>query len=485
MISKAEVSTFLRGCEGLSVLVVGDLMLDHYIYGDVGRISPEAPVPVLTFVREENRPGGAANVALNLVRWGCRVALAGVVGTDDAGQLLEELLVRAGVDTRGVVDIPGRMTTVKSRLLSRNQQLMRIDRERVRPLDESSEADLASGLMQLLPAQDLVLVSDYAKGGLTQGVLEPLLNAARKEGIPVLVDPKGRDFDRYRGATIVTPNLNEFLTVGQLADDASCDQVRSAAADIIQSLNLEGLLVTLGERGMTWFGADGGELYSPARAREVHDVAGAGDTVIAAVGCARALGWTTEKAMSLANLAAGLVVGKAGVATVSGQEMTHAVNPADKLVDVVELAELGRSARGKGRRIVFTNGCFDLLHAGHVSYLQKARQLGDLLVLGLNTDASIRRLKGTERPVVGQEDRARIMAALDCVDYVVFFDDDTPIRLIEALRPDVLVKGGDYRPEDVVGRELVESYGGRLELIHFEAGKSTTAMIDKILKSFR
>ncbi|RME41062.1 MAG: bifunctional D-glycero-beta-D-manno-heptose-7-phosphate kinase/D-glycero-beta-D-manno-heptose 1-phosphate adenylyltransferase HldE [Deltaproteobacteria bacterium] len=485
MISHSTVSSFLRRCEKLSVLVVGDLMLDHYIYGEVGRISPEAPVPVLTFTREENRPGGAANVALNLSRWGCRATLAGVVGADDAGELLEDLLARAGVDTHGVFDSPGRMTPVKSRLLARNQQLMRIDREQSLPLDESTEAELVSRILELLPAQDLVLVSDYAKGGVTTGVLEPLLKAASQGGIPVLVDPKGKDFTRYRGATIVTPNLNEFLTVSGLADDASCDQVRRAATDIIQSLNLEGLLVTLGERGMTWFGADGGELYSPARAREVHDVAGAGDTVLAAAGCARALGWPMEKAMSLANLAAGLVVGKPGVATVSGQELLQAAQPENKLVDPDELAEMGRYAREQGRRIVFTNGCFDLLHAGHVSYLQKARQLGDLLVLGLNTDASIRRLKGPERPVVGQADRARIMAALDCVDYVVLFDDDTPMRLIEALRPDILVKGGDYRPEDVVGREFVESYGGRLELIHFEAGKSTTAMIDKILKSFR
>lgn len=485
MISGADIGFFLDGCRRLRVLVVGDLMLDHYLYGDVGRISPEAPVPVLRYRHEEERPGGAGNVALNLVSWGCQVFLAGAVGADESGERLIELLQRANVGTDAVLEVPGRQTTIKSRIIARDQQLMRVDRELVAPIDDVVETELAERIDALLPDSDLVLVSDYDKGGVTEGLLGRLLPAARKRGIPVLVDPKGSDFARYRGANLITPNLAEFLAVGRLAEDASCDLVRDTAAELVRTLDLEGVLVTLSERGMTWFGADETELYSPARTRQVHDVAGAGDTVLAAIGAARGLGWTMEKAMALANLAAGLVVAKPGVATVSGSELIEGCGPADKVIGSDRLAELGRLARQRGQKVVFTNGCFDLLHAGHVAYLQKAKELGDLLVVGLNSDASIRRLKGPERPLVGQEDRSRIMAALDCVDYVTLFDDDTPIRLIEALRPDVLVKGGDYRPEDVVGREFVESCGGRLELIQFEAGRSTTAMIDKILASFR
>ncbi|TYP00059.1 D-beta-D-heptose 7-phosphate kinase/D-beta-D-heptose 1-phosphate adenosyltransferase [Geothermobacter ehrlichii] len=480
------VEHFLAGCADLEVLVVGDLMLDHYLFGQTGRISPEAPVPVVRFLSEEFRPGGAANVALNLRRLGCRVHLAGVVGDDADGRSLRRLVEREAVCTAGIETDEGRRTTRKTRIISRNQQVLRIDREDVVPLGAEWVDLLLNRLLPMIETCRLVLCSDYGKGSLPPALLSVLVDRCRQRQVPVLIDPKGVDYTPYRGASLLTPNRSELCRAARL-DPGDSDDARlfAAARRLVGELDLDGMLVTRSEEGMTHVDREGRLLHSSARVREVHDVAGAGDTVLAVVGAAVALGLEMPEAMRLANLAAGIVVGKPGVAAVSPDELKNADRPRDKRIAASRLEQIGNEARALGRRIVFTNGCFDLLHVGHVRYLQKAREFGDLLVLGLNSDASIRRLKGERRPLIGQEERAQILAALDSVDYIVVFDEDTPIELIRALRPDILVKGGDYAPEEVVGREFVESYGGRLELVTFEAGKSTTAIVEKILDTYR
>jgi len=480
------VDRFLAGCAGLEVLVVGDLMLDHYLFGRADRISPEAPVPVVRFQSEEFRPGGAANVALNLRRLGCRVHLAGVVGDDADGRRLRRLLEDEGVGTAGLEADGTRPTTRKTRILSRGQQVLRIDHEEAVPLDADRTGRLLEKLRSLLATSRLVLCSDYGKGGLPPALLAALIGDCRRKRLPLLVDPKGGDYAPYRGATLLTPNRKELRRAARLdPEEADDGRLFAAARRLVGELGLGGMLLTRSEDGISFVDGEGNLLHSPARVREVHDVAGAGDTVLAVAGAALALGLEMPETMRLANLAAGIVVGKPGVATVSPDELRNADRPAGKRIAASQLERLGREARAHGRRIVFTNGCFDLLHVGHVRYLQKARAFGDLLVLGLNSDASIRRLKGQKRPLIGQEERAQILAALDSVDHIVLFDEDTPIELIRALRPDVLVKGGDYRPDEVVGREFVESYGGRLELVAFEAGKSTTALVEKILATYR
>ena len=367
--------------------------------------------------------------------------------------------------------------------------MLRIDRESSTPLHAEQEEVLLHYLRGAADAFDVILVSDYLKGVLSAKVLATLCELGRSRGIPVVVDPKGRDFSRYQGATVLTPNRREAQTAAgiEIVDEAS---LQAAGEGLLRELELEVLVLTRSEEGMSLFFRDGRHLHLPTEAREVFDVSGAGDTVLAFLGAALGCGLGFEAAARLANLAAGIVVGKLGTSTVSPDELRHAaalqsVDGGLKIRSRDALAPLLATARRQGRKVVFTNGCFDLLHVGHVRYLQKARQLGDLLVLGLNSDASIRRLKGPQRPLIGEEERAHILAALDCIDYVTIFDEDTPLELLEVLRPDILVKGGDYTPETVVGKELVESYGGRVELIRFVDGKSTTGIIEKILENYR
>ncbi len=470
-------------------LVVGDLMIDEYLWGRTERISPEAPVQVVDVLREDLRLGGAGNVIHNLVALGVQVEVASVLGDDEDGRRIAEILREKSVGSEGLVLAADRTTTRKTRILASNQQMMRIDRESRQFISSEQEDLLAAHIRTALPDCQIVLLSDYNKGVLGSGLLAKIIAAGREMGVPVVVDPKGSDFSKYRGATLLTPNRKEAqgATGMAITDDAT---LRLAGRKLREELDLDALVLTRSEEGMTLFFRDGREQHLPTEAREVFDVSGAGDTVLAFLGVGLASGLTLEEAARLANLAAGVVVGKVGTSTVSSEELLAVISrqqgePDRKIRSRDNLAVLLESERERGRTVVFTNGCFDLLHVGHVKYLQKARQLGDLLVLGLNSDASIRRLKGPNRPLIGEEERSHILAALDCVDYVVVFDEDTPLELIKGLRPQILVKGGDYTPEGVVGKDVVESYGGRVELIQFVDGKSTTNIINKILEQYR
>ena len=457
------------------ILVAGDLMLDRYWSGPVQRISPEAPVPVVHVRDREDRPGGAANVALNLAALGCTTALAGVTGDDEAADVLTLRLADAGIDARlhRRRDIP---TVTKLRVLSQHQQLIRLDFEE--SLAPRGEDPLPRLVSELLTGCDLLLLSDYSKGTLTDP--QPLIAAARAQAKPVLVDPKGRDFARYRGATLLTPNRTELeAVVGPWPDDAD---LVARGQRLQEDLDLQALLVTLGERGMLLLRAGQKALHLATRAREVYDVTGAGDTVIATLAAALAVGTELTAACALANCAAGIAVGKLGTATVSARELEqvhrggewHTILDQDALVAAVE------QARSQGERVVMTNGCFDILHEGHVAYLQQARRLGDRLIVAVNDDDSVRHLKGEGRPVNGVQSRMAVLAGLASVDWVCAFSEDTPEDLICRVRPHLLVKGGDYRPDQIAGAECVRATGGDVRVLPFLAGRSTSGIIGAI-----
>ncbi|GIX46468.1 MAG: bifunctional protein HldE [Candidatus Tectimicrobiota bacterium] len=466
------------------VLVVGDVMCDVYLSGTVRRISPEAPVPVFESQGQYRVLGGAANVAANLRALGCEVFLAGVVGADATGEEVRALLHQQGIADSGLLVDASRPTTEKTRLVARQQHVLRLDRESRQPLAPALSAQLLAQASALLAQVDAVVCADYQKGVCTPALLPPLLARARTAGRPVFVDPKARDFTLYRGATVLTPNLAEVEQASGIVPEDEAALARAAATLLAQS-QAQALLVTRGKDGATLFESGQPPLHFPAQAREVFDVTGAGDTVIAALCMGVLCGLSLPEAARLANLAAGIVVGKLGTAVVTWEELQDALQRARaagprKVLTREELVRVLQAHRQRGERIVFTNGCFDLLHVGHTHYLQQARALGDVLVVGLNDDASVRRLKGKERPLLPQEQRARLLAALACVDYVTLFSEDTPLTLITLLRPDVLVKGGDYTPETVVGRQEVEAYGGKVCIVPYVAGVSTTALIESI-----
>lgn len=459
------------------VLVVGDLMLDRYWTGDTSRVSPEAPVPVVRVGATEDRPGGAANVALNVAALQGQVVLQGLTGDDAAAGDLQRRLGEVGVDCRFQA-VAGHPTICKLRVLSRRQQLIRLDFEQ--PFGAVDDKAFQATFEAALDEVGVVVLSDYAKGTLRD--VPALLDAARRAGRPVLVDPKGQDFSRYRGADLVTPNLGEFEAVaGPCPDDATLEERGRA---MLASLELGALLITRGEKGMTLIPRGGDVLHLPAHAREVFDVTGAGDTVISMLATALAAGAELPVATALANVAAGLVVGKVGTATVSPAELRHALHGLREQdqgpVSEEQLQALLADARARGERVVFTNGCFDLLHAGHVAYLQQARELGDRLIVAVNDDASVARLKGAGRPLTPLTQRMEVLAALAAVDYVVAFGEDTPERLIRALDPDVLVKGGDYQSEAIVGADHVRGRGGEVVVLDFVDGVSTTGIVQRI-----
>ncbi|MBN3562413.1 bifunctional D-glycero-beta-D-manno-heptose-7-phosphate kinase/D-glycero-beta-D-manno-heptose 1-phosphate adenylyltransferase HldE [Aliamphritea spongicola] len=462
------------------VLVVGDLMLDRYWHGPTSRISPEAPVPVVKVEQNEDRPGGAANVALNISALGAGVSLIGLVGEDEAGSALETQLTSARVNCQFCVS-SNEPTITKLRVMSRHQQLIRLD------FEEPFAADYSEALQQqadtLLSNVGVMILSDYNKGTLSDP--QALIAQAKAAGVPVLVDPKGSNFDRYRGATLLTPNLSEFE--GVVGACASEQELVNKAQQLIEHLELEALLVTRSEQGMTLIRAGQGEVHFPARAREVFDVTGAGDTVISTLASALAAGEPLEVATGLANMAASIVVGKLGTAAISAPELRRTVNRelgAERgVVSDEQLLVALDDARASGEKIVFTNGCFDILHAGHVGYLKQARAQGDRLVLAINDDDSVKRLKGEGRPINPVERRKAVLAGLEAVDWVVSFNEDTPERLLEQVRPDVLVKGGDYGIEGVVGGEFVRSYGGEVKVLSFLDNCSTTAIVEKIQNS--
>jgi D-beta-D-heptose 7-phosphate kinase/D-beta-D-heptose 1-phosphate adenosyltransferase len=479
----AVLGLLKAGFGQLRILVVGDLMLDRYIHGDVERISPEAPVPILRHAQRYDRAGGAANVAMNLAGLGCRVSLAGFWGQDSEQSDLTAILETALIDWSGVVttNLP---TISKTRIVGRQQQLLRLDIEsREHPSSEFRE-QLVDRVNALLPGIDAVILSDYAKGVITSELCVHVMRRARQMGTPILVDPKTPNFGKYAGATMVCPNLHE-LSIATGIGSQSLDELLVAGERQRQEHNLTYLAVTMSEKGIRVLREDGA-YYSPARAREVFDVSGAGDTVIATLAAGLAGKLELESAVELANLAAGIVVGKVGTVPITKHDLILALTPSTGLSDQEKIQSVDQMVRrvaewrSSGETIIFTNGCFDLLHVGHVTLLENCRRFGSKLILGLNTDTSVQRLKGTSRPVVGENERARVMAALAAVDGVVLFDEDTPLSLIRALRPDVLIKGGDYSVDTVVGHELVLAAGGRVEIIPTVEGFSTTNIVRKL-----
>ncbi|MCO6056433.1 bifunctional D-glycero-beta-D-manno-heptose-7-phosphate kinase/D-glycero-beta-D-manno-heptose 1-phosphate adenylyltransferase HldE [Pseudomonas sp. MOB-449] len=459
------------------VLVVGDVMLDRYWHGGTSRISPEAPVPVVKVEQIEDRPGGAANVALNIAALGAPAMLVGITGIDEAADSLTDSLGAAGVAVH-FQRLAEQPTIVKLRVMSRHQQLLRMDFEEA--FATNAEA-LAEEVERLLPQAKVLVLSDYGKGALKNH--QVLIQAARRRGVPVLADPKGKDFSIYRGASLITPNLSEFeAIVGRCADEA---ELVAKGAALMQELELGALLVTRGEHGMTLLRPGHSALHLPARAREVFDVTGAGDTVISTLAAALSAGEDLPQAVGLANLAAGIVVGKLGTAAISAPELRRAVQREQGsergVLSLDQLLLAIEDARAHGEKIVFTNGCFDILHAGHVTYLEQARAQGDRLVLAVNDDASVSRLKGPGRPINSVERRMAVLAGLGAVDWVVSFSEDTPEHLLAEVKPDVLVKGGDYGIDQVVGADIVRAYGGEVRVLGLVENSSTTAIVNKIL----
>ncbi|MGB8182912.1 MAG: D-glycero-beta-D-manno-heptose-7-phosphate kinase [Stellaceae bacterium] len=462
------------------VICAGDVMLDHYVTGRVERISPEAPVPVLHVDDEERRLGGAGNVLRNLHALGAETCFVSVTGADPVGREISRMVATLGNAEAHVLAERDRVTAVKTRYVAETQQLLRADLERVAPISAETRADLLAQITAALPHHQLVILSDYAKGVLVDGVARDIIDLARAAGRKVIVDPKGHDYAVYRGASVLKPNRRELAeAVGRALPDN--DAVIAAARELIRRHEIGAMLVSCGKDGMLVI--EGAEVHRlAAEARDVYDVTGAGDTVVAVLGAALAAGASLLDAARIANVAAGVVVGKVGTAVVHANELAEALVDRDTLRNRKELPlplAIDHVARWRrnGLKIGFTNGCFDLIHPGHVSLLTEARAVCDRLVVGLNSDASVRRLKGPERPVQNEAARAAVLASLAPVDMVVIFDAETPIELIRELRPDVLVKGADYRHDQVVGAEIVESYGGRVLLAKIVPGYSTTATI--------
>jgi len=474
------MQTLLPDFTKASILVVGDVMLDRYWFGDAARISPEAPVPVVKIKQRDDRPGGAGNVALNIASLGAKVALIGISGCDEAADELCQQLTAAKVE-HAIEALPNIPTITKLRVISRHQQLLRLDFEEKFPAFDP--ATLVESYKKYLAHSNLVILSDYNKG--TLSCVSELIKLANAAGVPVLVDPKGADFTIYQNADIITPNFKEFEAI---VGACTCEQeIISKGQDLLRQHNIKTLLLTRGENGMTLIQQDEEEIHLPAHARQVFDVTGAGDTVIGALGAAIAAGASLADAMTLSNLAASLVVAKLGAATVSTPELDIALSTATApfagMVNEDQLLIAVAQARANGKRIVFTNGCFDILHAGHVRYLQQAKQLGDYLIVAINDDDSVTRLKGPGRPINNAEQRMTVLAGLGVVDWVTSYTDDTPERLLKKLRPDILVKGGDYTVDQVVGAPIVHAYGGDVRVLGVTKNVSTTKIINRMVNA--
>ena len=473
-----DISAF-AGCR---ILVVGDLMIDEYVWGSVDRISPEAPVQIVTVDREEYTLGGAGNVVNNLAALGAQVAVGGVIGTLADGDRLMDMFTALGADASGVVRDPMRPTTRKTRIIAAHQHVLRIDRETRSSIPDETYRALEDFIRRKLPESDVMLISDYGKGVVTPSLIRTAARIADACGKIVIADPKGLDFSKYAGIALLTPNQKEAaLAAGvDITDDLSLSR---AAGRLLETSGVRHLLVTRGKDGMVLF-EEGKQPYAiPAEARQVYDVSGAGDTVISVFGLGVAAGLPFREAAALANTAAGIVVGKVGTATITPAELSAAVKHDDisrKHKSLAELSQIVSALRRKGRRIVLTNGCFDLLHAGHIQLFSASRQMGDVLIVAIDDDASVRRLKGDGRPVIGARERVRILSALDSVDYVVVFSSDTLPQLIRDIRPDVLTKGSNYTSDTVLGHELVARMGGRVALVRITENTSSSEIIQNI-----
>ena len=474
------------------VLVIGDIMLDQYHWGEVKRISPEGPVPVVHIREKSFVLGGAGNVASNLSGLGCRTAIIGVTGSDRAGERIREKLQEKQIANQ-LIRNDSRATITKTRIMAQNQQLIRLDEENPDPLAPEIAAAVLQKVKDNLSHCHAVILSDYGKGLFqTENLCRDIISLCREHSLPVLVDPKGTDWERYRNATAITPNTAELGQAAGIDFHNEKESIIKSGRSIGKTLSVDWLVVTRGPKGMLLAGPDDQIVEIPSVAREVYDVSGAGDTVIATIAAAVAGGASFPEAATLANKAAGIVVGKIGTQPIHITELQSALQREESkshpplglnVHSLEEATVLIRAWRNAGKKIVFTNGCFDLLHPGHINLLHQARSFGDRLVIGLNSDASVKRLKGDTRPILSELDRAAILNALDCVDLVVLFSEDTPLNLISHLKPDILVKGADYQPDQVVGKDVVESYGGEVRLVQLLEGYSTTRIAAKVLST--
>ncbi|MDF1593518.1 MAG: D-glycero-beta-D-manno-heptose-7-phosphate kinase [Desulfobacterales bacterium] len=471
---------------GCNILVIGDLIIDEYIWGEVERISPEAPVQVVSVKSEGYTLGGAGNVVNNLRSLGAGVSVMGVIGSGSHGDLMLKKFADLGVDTGAVIREKDRPTTRKTRVIAASQQVLRIDHETRREISAQTFLKLTDDLEAGIAAADMVLISDYGKGVVTPALFSRIIEIARGLGKRTVADPKGIHFDKYNGVTLLTPNLKEAALAAGIEMITPATPIE-AGERLLKTLKIENLLITCGKDGMVLFEKGEEPFQIRAEARQVFDVSGAGDTVLAVLGLALAAGASLRSAAGVANTAAGIVVGKVGTATVSPKELADAINPPDdaaarKHKSLSELAEIVGELQKQGKKIVLTNGCFDLLHAGHIRLFQASRQLGDVLIVALDDDASVKKLKGAGRPVLLAQERVRILSALDSIDYVVVFADAELPRLIESLRPDILTKGSNYEAAEVFGHDLVEKHGGRVALVKVTEEISSSRIIDAIKK---
>ncbi len=457
------------------ILVVGDLMIDHYLWGRCDRISPEAPVQIVDIYKEEKNLGGAGNVVNNLLSFGAKVGVLSVLGDDDTGDLIRDILLKKGVKGE-IFTQKGRVTSKKSRVIALHQQIVRVDRETKNDIDKELQEKILERFKEIVIDYDCVLLSDYGKGVLTENLTKSLISVANEKSKRVLVDPKGSDYSKYKGAFLITPNKKEAFeaTKIEIKDDL---HLKEAGFKLKRELDLDYAVITLSEEGMAIFGEE--MIKIPTVAREVYDVTGAGDTVLSAFGYALSCNLSIIDSAHFANSAAAVAVGKIGSATVTIEEVlkyNQSVISCDSEDKIVTKEEIVKILENSKEKIVFTNGCFDILHIGHVKYLQKAKELGDILIVGLNSDDSVRRLKGKSRPINPFLDRAYLLSALECVDFVVGFEEDTPYELIKAIKPDILVKGADYKDKEVVGSDVAKE----VRLIDFVKGKSTTEIIKRV-----
>ena len=473
----ATVASRILDLQARSILVIGDVMLDRFVDGKVNRLSPEAPVPVLELARESVMPGGAANVACNLAGLGCDVRLLSVSGNDPAGRTLAQLLgTNLSVDFHQIID-KDRPTTTKTRFRADGQQVLRVDEEVTTPVDHATAEQLLATFSDAVRSVELVVLSDYAKGAVSPNVVRQVIDIARKAGKPVVTDPKLADFSIYSGSIMLTPNLGELQSATGLTSNA-LEDVAEAAATLARCHNIGSVLVTLSARGMLLVNKDGGWTHNPAKTLEVFDVSGAGDTVIAMIGAALAGGMSDAEAVKLANIAAGVVVAKSGTAAACPGEIISMAGAIPPRLEEHQLAALCEDWRKDGHRIGFANGCFDLLHPGHLHLLKTAASSCDKLVVGLNSDESVRRLKGETRPIQNEDQRAAVLSQLPFVDGVACFGEDTPLELITALQPDIIFKGGDYTAETVVGADIAAARGGDVVIVPTLGSHSSSAIID-------
>ena len=484
---KAYDWEFFKRYRSLKILVIGDLMLDHYIQSTVDRTSPEAPVAVALMKNEEFLPGGAANVACNLSAMGAKVILAGLTGKDEYADILKKMLKERGIQTGNIIADPPRPTTLKTRIISRGQQIIRIDREENANISLQAHNRLIASLEKIGDELDGVIVSDYSKGTCSDDLLKDIMNILKQKNIPVICDPKKNDFSKYRGTDILTPNLKEASEAAgiKISDETSLEK---AAEKILSSCGARSVVITRGGEGVSLFRRRKKPFHIPAHAQEVYDVTGAGDTFISHFGLALFSGLSPEESVKIGNYASSIAVSKIGVAVVTPDELASFIRSesfSSKFKSPAELKPIVVSLKSAGKKVVFTNGCFDLIHVGHIKFLQAARNLGDCLIVGINTDSSVQKLKGPDRPLISETERADLLAALHWVDYVVLFDETTPEPLLRSLKPDILVKGKNLKQDEIVGSSLVKNYGGKVQRLPFFTSSKTTERLRKLFENLK